>query len=113
MEDSMTNTKKLNKQTFTGEIASGVSLVDFYAEWCPPCKALAPTYDGFAVKHGAHYTVAKVDIDESAELAQQFGVRSIPTIIAFKDGVEVERLQGSVSLNQLEGLAQKAEGLHN
>lgn len=69
-------------------------LVDFWADWCGPCKMLAPTIDALAEKYDGKVVVGKVNVDDEGELAGQFGVMSIPTIILFKDGKEVERTVG-------------------
>ena len=61
-------------------------LVDFWAEWCGPCKALAPVLDEIATEMNEKATVVKVNVDESSELAQKYGIRGIPTLIFFKDG---------------------------
>lgn len=69
-------------------------LVDFWATWCPPCRAIAPTLDALAKETAGEATVAKVDVDENRALAVKHGVRNIPTLIIFKNGKEVDRLVG-------------------
>ena len=101
-------TQKLQTNTFDSAVKDGVALVDFYADWCPPCKALAPTIDKLAEKHSESSTIAKVNVDESPELAKRFGVRSIPTVVALKDAEEVGRVTGNVPLGQLEQLLEGA-----
>jgi len=73
--------------------ARGVALVDFWAEWCPPCQALGPVIDTVAEQFG-EAVVAKVNVDESPEAAQQFGISSIPTVLLFKDGEVVKKFVG-------------------
>lgn len=85
--------KKLNAMNFKSEIANGVALVDFYADWCGPCKMLAPIIEQVA-NEVSDVTVGKVNVDESGELAAEFGISSIPTMIIFKDGVESRRIIG-------------------
>ena len=68
--------------------------VDCYTSWCGPCKMLAPTVDKLAEKYDGKVIVGKVDVDEEQELARQFGVMSIPTVVLFKDGKEVQRTVG-------------------
>lgn len=69
-------------------------LVDFYADWCAPCKMVAPLVDEIAHQHIGKMLVAKVDTDRAQEVAEKYGIRSIPTLIVFRDGEEVERSVG-------------------
>ncbi len=69
-------------------------LVDFWAEWCGPCKMLAPVLDDLAQEQGASAVIAKVNIDDAPQLAQRFNVTAVPTLVIFKDGKPVERIQG-------------------
>lgn len=69
-------------------------LVDFYAEWCGPCKLAAPILDKLSDEFAGKVTIVKVDTDENLDLAQQYGIMSIPTVVLFKDGKEVERKIG-------------------
>ncbi len=69
-------------------------LVDFYADWCAPCKYVAPLMDELAQTHEGTLLVAKIDTDQAPELSQKWGIRSIPTVILFKDGEEVGRSVG-------------------
>ena len=79
-------------------------LVDFHADWCAPCKIMAPVLDDFANAHIGEALVAKLDTDMNQKTAQRFDIRSIPTLIVFKDGVEVDRRIGAVNREQLEKL---------
>jgi len=72
-------------------------LVDFWAEWCGPCRAIIPTLDQLAADYEGKLTVAKVNVDQSRELAQQFGVRSIPFLLIIKEGKVVEQMVGALS----------------
>ena len=81
--------------------ASGPVLVDFWAEWCGPCKQLSPILDEVAGELGDKLTIAKVNIDENPESPTQYGVRGIPTMILFKDGEAVATKVGSVPKSQL------------
>ena len=76
-------------------------MVDFYADWCGPCKMLAPTIEEIAEEADDNVIVAKLDVDENEGLAIQFGVMSIPTVIVFKDGEPVEKVVGVVSKDEL------------
>jgi thioredoxin len=69
-------------------------LVDFWAGWCAPCRMLAPTFAKLAEDYGEHFHFAKVDVDELPELANQFAVRSIPTLVLVRQGSVIERLVG-------------------
>lgn len=88
------NTKVLSNDTFQSEISSGVTLVDFYADWCMPCKMLTPTISAIADEYAGKIKVGKLDIDRAQGVAAKYGVMSIPTVILFKDGVAVEKKVG-------------------
>ena len=85
---------KLKNKDFDAAIQSGFALVDFYADWCGPCKMMSPIVDEIADER-TDLTVAKVNVDESSELASRFGVVSIPTLIIFKNGKESNRIIGA------------------
>ncbi len=85
--------------------ADGVVLVDFYADWCGPCKMLEPTVEAVAADTSA--TVVKVDVDTHQQLAGQFQVRGVPTIMLFADGEQVERFSGVRGEDELKGLVQQ------
>ncbi|MEM1486107.1 thioredoxin [Oscillospiraceae bacterium PP1C4] len=97
------------KDTFQSGVldSKGIVLVDFWASWCGPCKMLAPIIDELSADFSGKAVVGKVDIDEEQELAVQFGVMSIPTLVLFKDGKEVNRMVG---LQSKQALAQLIEG---
>ena len=85
---------KITNKDFENIISNNnITLIDFYADWCGPCKALSPIIDDIA-KSETHITVGKVNVEEERELATKFGVRSIPTMVIFKNGKEVNRLVG-------------------
>lgn len=84
-------------QNFAEVIASApVVLVDFWAPWCGPCRALAPTVEQVAAEYEGRVTVAKCNVDESEETPLKYGIRNIPTLIYFKNGEPVERSVGAV-----------------
>ena len=87
-------------QTHTGRGDLPV-LVDFWAEWCAPCRAMSPVLDRFAAERRTQLQVGKVNTDENQQLAGQLGIRSIPTLILFKGGKEVARRSGSSDLGSL------------
>ncbi|MCI8526111.1 MAG: thioredoxin [Oscillospiraceae bacterium] len=76
----------LKEADFDQTIAQGVTLVDFWADWCGPCKMLAPVIDALAARYAGKAQVAKVNIDEEMGLATRFGIMSIPTLLLFRDG---------------------------
>ena len=98
----------LTKADFSEKIKTGVVLVDFWAEWCGPCKMAGPIIDGLADEYAGKVMVAKLDVDAEPEIAQKFGVMSIPTVILFKDGVEVARQVGFVGKQGYLDLLKKA-----
>jgi thioredoxin 1 len=84
----------MERKEFDELISSGTHLVDFYAEWCGPCKMLKPVVEGLKEEYSGKAGVHIIDVDGSKDLATSFGVRSIPTVIIFKDGEEVSRTMG-------------------
>jgi len=98
--------KKISGSEFEAEVLQHPQrvLVDFYADWCFPCRALAPRLEQFSEEHSADLKVVKIDSDADEALANQFGVRTIPTLIAFENGQEVSRAINPQSRAALEGL---------
>ena len=88
------NTVVATDAAFDKMIEKGVTLVDFWAEWCGPCRQIAPIVEQIAGENKEKLTVAKLDVDANGETAMKYGVMSIPTLILFKDGEPVERLVG-------------------
>ncbi|HSX03146.1 MAG TPA: thioredoxin [Rhabdochlamydiaceae bacterium] len=86
--------KYLNEDSFDQDIKSGLILVDFYADWCGPCRMLTPILEKVAKDVDGKATIAKLDIDKAQKTASTFQITSIPTLILFKNGKEVARLVG-------------------
>lgn len=88
------NLLHLTDQNFKQTIASGLALVDFWADWCMPCKLLAPTMNEIADEFQGRVKVGKLDVDSAKQTAAKYGVSSIPTVILFKNGKEIKRFVG-------------------
>jgi len=82
-------------------------LVDFWATWCAPCRAIAPAVEELATQYKGKVKVAKVNIDDNQNTPQQYGIRSIPTLLVFKGGKVVEQIVGAVPKSKLEAALQK------
>jgi thioredoxin 1 len=93
----------VSDDTFEKEVlqSSQPVLVDFYADWCGPCRAIAPIVEEIARELSDRLKVVKLDVDQNPQTAMQYGVQSIPTLIIFKNGKEVERLIGYMSKTKL------------
>ncbi len=93
----MSNSLSVNDQTFDTEVLQSATpvLVDFWAPWCGPCRAVAPTVDAIAQEFSGRLKVVKLNTDESGEVAMKYGVTSIPTLMVFKGGNMVERVLGN------------------
>jgi len=92
--------------TFEGEVLKSETpvLVDFWAEWCAPCRAIAPIVQELAAEYGEKIKVVKLNIDESPQTPGSYGIRSIPTVLAFKDGQVVSQLTGARPKSDFEEL---------
>lgn len=91
----------MTKDNFSKSIESGVTLVDFWAPWCGPCKMQLPIVEELSTELEGQAVIGKINVDEQPELASQFGVMSIPTLILFKDGQPVDKMVGLQSKDAL------------
>ena len=83
-------------------------LVDFWAEWCPPCRALAPVIEELAQEYQGKVRFAKLNVDEARDTAMRFGIRSIPTLILFKDGKKINELNGNQPKDRIRNMLSTA-----
>jgi len=86
--------KKLSDQNFEHQIKSGIMLVDFWATWCMPCKMMAPVLNNLSEELTGNASVGKLDVDQNRAASAKYGVRSIPTLVLFKNGKEINRFVG-------------------
>ena len=93
----------LTSESFKEKVteAKGTVLVDFFATWCGPCKMIAPAVEQLAAEYEGKAAVYKLDVDEAQDVAMQYGIMSIPTLVFFKDGQEAERIRGALSKAEL------------
>ncbi len=90
------NTKELNDLSFDDFISKGNCIIDFWAEWCGPCKVLKPIFEEIALELNGKFKFGKLNIEHGQETSDKLGVMSIPTVIFFKDGEIVDRFSGVV-----------------
>lgn len=98
--------KEINNNNFNDETKEGIVLVDFWANWCGPCKMLTPVLEQLSGEM-KEVKFFKVNVDENGELAQQFRIASIPTVMIFKDGEVVDKMMGFRPKNQVEEFLKK------
>jgi thioredoxin 1 len=109
---STPNTLKLSKTNFQPEVLAvpGPVVVDFWAEWCGPCKMIGPLLDELASEYDSRVRIGKVNIDEEQDLAAQYGIRAIPTLLFFKDGEVAAQIVGMCSKRDLKSNIDKLLG---
>lgn len=100
------------KDNFQTEIKNGVVLVDFYADWCGPCRMLTPVLEKLAKELAPGVTIAKLDIDEAQDIASSFEVTSVPTLILFRQGKEVGRLIGLRDADSIKEFISSSSSVH-
>ena len=96
-------TKEFKADTFSEEViaSSKPVLVDFWAEWCGPCKMLTPTIDELAAKYDGNIVVGKLNVDHHPTIATEYGIRSIPSLLFFKDGKVQKQIMGAVAKSDI------------
>jgi thioredoxin 1 len=95
------NIKHLTANTFNQHVKGGIAIVDFWADWCMPCKLMMPVLNELANDKQYSFKVFKVNVDQQRALAERFRIRSIPSLIIFKNGKEVKRLVGVKTKDQI------------
>jgi len=105
----MSDAKDLVSDDFDAEVLQSdlPYLVDFWAPWCGPCRMMSPVVDAVAAKYAGRLKVGKVNVDEAADLAGRFGIRSIPTLMIFKGGQQVDTVVGAVPETELSSRVDK------
>jgi thioredoxin 1 len=106
----MNNVMEINAADFAANVLNSPLpvLVDFFADWCPPCKLIAPLFEELAAEFSGRVRFVKIDAEEANELAQQFGVESIPTLLVFQQGQVTDRKVGACSRSDLQAMVEKA-----
>lgn len=99
--------KELDSTNFKEAISRGVVVVDFWAPWCMPCKVMHPVFESVAKDFEGKVQFCKVNVDEQQELAGQYGIQSIPTIMIFKDGYEVDIHNGFMRIPELTDMVKR------
>ncbi|MBP1773050.1 MAG: thioredoxin [Holophagaceae bacterium] len=93
--------QNLTDKTFSEAVARGITVVDFWAPWCAPCRELAPVTEALAGEFKGKATFAKLNVDDFTPLSEEYDVLSMPTLVVFKDGQPVDRIVGALPIDQL------------
>jgi thioredoxin 1 len=105
------NIHELDEKNFEAEVVQSDKpvLVDFWAEWCVPCKMIAPAVEEIANENAAALKVGKVNVDNSPAIASKYGIRSIPTLLLFKGGQVAEKIVGAISKDTIQEFVEKVK----
>ena len=108
----MADVAEVTDQSFESEVlnADKPAIIDFWAEWCAPCRAIAPIVKQLAEQYGDQVKIVKMDIDANTKTPGQYGVRAIPTVLAFQGGQVVQQIQGARPKADFEAMVQKLIG---
>ena len=106
----MSNATELTTAEFDNAVGSGVTLVDFWAEWCGPCRMMTPVLDQLASEYDGKAKIAKVNVDNEQDLAIKFDISSIPALLVFKDGKVAKRFVGVTGKGELAAALDSAAG---
>jgi thioredoxin 1 len=98
----------LTDKTFAATVSKGLCIVDFWAPWCAPCRELAPITEALAAEFQGRVTFAKLNVDDFTTLSEQYDILSMPTLVFFKDGKPLERIVGTLPIDQLRARVQQA-----
>ncbi len=104
--------KTFTDSNFDDETKQGVVLVDFWAEWCGPCRRLAPTVDALASEFDGRATVAKLNVDENPNVPGKYAIRGIPTLLLFKEGQLADTIVGLAAKDDIAKMIEKHLGAH-
>jgi thioredoxin 1 len=109
-QEAKSNIKELTESNFNTSIKKGLVLVDFYADWCRPCKMMQPILEDVATEYNSQITITKINIDNNKNISSKYNVKGIPCMILFENGKEVKRVVGYHEKEQLlEKLADKVK----
>jgi len=97
----MSNALELTTQNFDSTVSNGITVIDFWAEWCAPCHLMTPILDKIAQTYNSKVTIAKVNVDDAMELAQRFQISAIPTLLVMKDGDVFKKFIGVTQEREL------------